>query len=370
MVAEPSLGKPSSLRLLILAPSSDPTTVPPFRNLLEAITGSSPSDEVTSFSGYTSHPPLSLRTKYYSSDVSIWCDELPSISTSSVQSGDRKEADSNPVEDTLALQEWNDQMLSTAAAEVRAVIGGILLILPISSLSSSSIPDSYVSFIEAVHSLREAVEDDSYGRDIASIILLQSMSSAVQQEKLSATMEKLEDTCLSAKGILGWDFVAWDGQTQNVEKEGNANDERNEYGEKTGIQRVIEVLEGIDWSASPNVGDDDGECELGELDGDDEEITLSPHVPGNMRFSGLDHELQREMMELKMSMLEDGDDRDTHQGAQARRDMPGDEDVQVEQLQGLMERVVAIREAGSEMPKAEREKFAKREIGRIMREIG
>ncbi|KAK4939185.1 hypothetical protein LTR10_020484 [Elasticomyces elasticus] len=368
--------KPSSLRLLILAPATPSTSLPPFASLLEAITGSKPSDEVTSFAGYTSHPPVELRTKYYSADVSIWCDELPidsrgtsqhevrqSDTQASEESKDDSAADYGKNHSSSTLEEWKSQMLSPAAAEVRAVIGGIVLILPVSASTSPSIPDAYISLVEAVHSFREAVEDDSYGRDIASVAIMQSTSTSIKPEKLAKAVEGLEETCLSDKGVLGWDFVAWDGDMNQAETE----NERNEYGEKTGVQRIIEVLEGIDWSASPELGQDDGEFDIDDSDHDDAHGSLPTNILGKARFSGLDHELQREMMELRMSLE---DEHDAIGNAQAGSVVPGDEDAQVEQLQGLMERVIGIREAGSEMSKADREKFAKREIGRIMRELG
>ncbi|KIV87834.1 hypothetical protein PV11_03354 [Exophiala sideris] len=368
--------KPSSLRLLILAPATLATSIPPFASLLEAITGSKPSNEVTSFAGYTSHPPLELRTKYYSADVSIWCDELP-IETTGTSQREARESDTQAIEqskvDSAAddgkdrssstPEEWKSQMLSPAAAEVRAVIGGIVLILPITASTSPSIPDAYISLVEAVHSFREAVEDDSYGRDIASVVAVQSTSTSVKPEKLTKAVEHLEETCLSDRGVLGWDFVAWDGDITQAE----TDNERNEYGEKTGVQRIIEVLEGVDWSASPELGGDDGEFDIDDSADDDDHEASPTNILGNARFSGLDHELQREMMELKMS-LEDEDN--ANGSAQAEVVVPGDEDAQVEQLQGLMERVIGIREAGSEMSKADREKFAKKEIGRIMRELG
>ena len=361
---------------------------------------------MSSFAGYTSHPPLQLQTKYYQSDVSIWCDELPlpgPISSDTVPlgnqfSGSFEDSATTAIDDdgdddaTLkaatdieaeiaTLEEWKQQMLSSAAAEVRRVIGGLVMVLPVSTVSSPDIPSHFIAMIEAVHALREAIEDDSYGRDIASVLVLQGNSPTVKQDKLDVLMEKLEEVCLSDKGILGWDFVAWDGQVVDP-VEVNGEVERNEYGEQTGVKRVLEVIKGIDWSASPDIdgddGDDDddnGEVGFG-LDGDDDDATLmgsrSTNILGSGRFSGLDHELQREMMELKFSMLsnEDNDDDNDDTRPSPGRKEPEDEDFQVNQLPALMEQVVAIREAGSEMSPAERERFAKREIQRIMREMG
>ena len=385
MASKPPTVRPSSLRLLILSPSpSDSKSIPPFRPFLEEITGSKPSDEITSFAGYTSHPPLQLRTKYYNADTSIWCDELPSKSNvpdmgpAALSHGCAGPAEeSQSVESTSSpptLEEWEDQMLSPEAREVRAVIGAMILLLPISSTQLSSIlplPGSHTTLIQTAHALREAIEDENYGRDIASLVVLQPTSPNAQKDdaKLNAMMERFEEVILSERALLGWDFVAWDAQIpERREGDGEDGDDRNEFGEKTGIKRVIEVLEGVDWSASPNLGEDeDGDDHFNTEDLDVEGKDGMPNILGTGSFSGLDYELQREMMELKMSMQgEDGDDSEEEREPHERKD----EDSQVEQLPGLIDRVVAIREVGSEMPKAEREKFARREIGRIMKEMG
>ncbi|EHY53213.1 hypothetical protein HRR83_005941 [Exophiala dermatitidis] len=419
---------PSSLRLLILAPTSEPASIPPLPGLLEALTGSKPSDHVPSFTGYTSHPPLELRTKYYNSDVNIWCDEVPtrtisqerdpenqSTAGSQASTGEGEVTPKAPVPDQddrhdtdtpapSSLDEWKQQMLSAEAAEVRAVIGGIVLVLPVSPPMTSSsatgrptLPPAYYSLIEAVHGLRETIEEETYGRDIASVVVLQSTSPSVSQDKLAGVAAGVEDECLSERGILGWDFVAWNGVStvhSTTADDGSPKNVRNEYGEKVGIERVIEVLEGVDWTVVPD-HPDDGEENGKDFDFDDFGRTVADNDPsasnsglrsilGSGRFSGLEYELEREMMELKMSMLDDHDHgqepdgdadadsetRPTTTDADAPRvEVDQDEEFQVEQLQAMMERVVAIREAGSELSKTERERFARREIAKLMRDM-
>lgn len=369
MQAKESEPESSSLRLLILTPTaSDSQSIPLVVPFLEVITGTKPSNDVTSYAGYTSHPPLKLRTKYYSSDVSIWCDELP-LPGLSPQSAEEagSSADSSP---PPSLEEWKSQILSREAAEVRAVIGGIILILPSSNSSQSTTNLSLASsanLIEAVHALREAIEDESPGGDIASLVVLQSTSPTVTKKSLHDQIERLEDLSLS-EGYLGWDFISWDGQVCFDESNSGGEGERNEFGEKTGINRVLEVLEGIDWTASPSFDDPNGEdLDLDDLNiGGDEDGRTQDILRRGMGMnpsSGLDFELQREMMELKMSILESdaSDDDDQPQD---------DEEAQIDELPALLERVVAIREAGAEMSKQERERFAKREITRIMKDMG
>ncbi|EXJ56064.1 hypothetical protein A1O7_08995 [Cladophialophora yegresii CBS 114405] len=502
--------KPSSLRLLVLSPStipgisapvsesawaSGPTpapsslpTPPLFPAFLEAITGSRPSADVATFSGYTSHPPVRLTTKYYARDVGIWCDELPSPFATPQSPGRRaspgpalpplserdarNSLDSNPPssdEDeaesqrqvsqgvnsdtdidastesmtpipTLTLEDWTRQILSPAAREVRAVIAGIVLLLPISAISTSTTTsaalatresasasasashyhdqdpdqdreterDPLIKLIQTAHTLREAIEDDFPGRDIASLVVLQKASSSsgpgtrrtspTTTEQNGLLIEQLEERCLEL-GFLGWEFVAWDGvirgrdaqqkeedqMQEPMQAERNKYGERNEHGEKTGLPRVLEVLESVDWSAEP--GDGDGGDDGDDLNFDDDEYTdgdddTLPNMrartlvgDGASRFGALDFELQREMMELKMSMLggddeEAGDDDRGDDSREMNHSDDADQETQIERLPGLVERVVAIREAGLEMGQDERERFAKREIARIMREMG
>ncbi len=402
--------KPSSLRLLILSPTtSSQATTPLFPSFLEALTGSKPSPEITTFEGYTSHPPLKLTTKYYSSDVSIWCDELPVSSSTShssvtningqatkfktlergiVLDGDRPTTVTSTNEDGQAseseaspsLEQWKSQILSPEAEEVRAVIGGIVLLLPILSASASlplSPSNPTLELIQTLHELREAIEDGAPNRDIASLVVLQPSipgKSSTPQRNHDEHVEQLEERCLE-EGCLGWDFVVWDGliasnhQDQDVTKETGTEvhvgfeapeDERNQFGEKTGLPRVLEVLEAIDWTVAPNhdLDDDDHGLDQDDLTAEVEDAIPDIAGRGMSSRSGLDSELQREMMELKMSMLSADDEDDD------------DEEAQVNHLPALLERVVAIREAGSEMGKAEREQFAKREIARIMKEMG
>ena len=346
----PSLAT-SQLRLLILSPaaslSSHATSSPSlFPTLLSALTHETPSTDIKTFSGYTSHPPLHLKTKYYETNVSIWCDELspPASSQTSTKPTETLTHDGD------TLEQWKEQMLSESASEVRAVIGGIILLLPSSSKSRES-EDVIMQYVKAVNSLREAIEDENGGRDVAAAIVVQSAApKATDSPKDSEQyLEGLEDKCQQAN-IFGWDFVAC-ARTSEFQQ-----DDKSSFGEKTGLPRLVEVLEAVDWSAGPQLSESDLGNEWDE--------GRSPTIIGDPGFSPLDAELQREMMALKMSM------QDAESGESAPKPLESsDEDMSVEQMSALMERVVAIKEAGADMPKVEREKFAKREVDKIMNEL-
>ena len=199
-------------------------------------------------------------------------------------------------------------MLSEAAAEVRAVIGGIVLAVPLSG--AGGLTEDQLAAVEAVDELRSVIEDARAGADVALVLLLR-MSNAISNS--DAAVEKVEEQLVEARGLLGWDIVAWDGGSPDPER-------KDAYGEKVGMARVREVLEGISWSTQMNDADEFSPS----IDGDEESLADEEGV---------------------------------------------DDDGKVDQLHGLLERVVAIKEAGAEMPRSEREQFAKREIDTIMKQM-
>lgn len=366
---EEAISALSALRLLILSPTTALGTGPsPFPSVLKSLTGEAPSDDLSTFAGYTSHPPIALKTKYYSKKVSLWCDELPPTSTSDTSgrnvstntevSLSRQESDDEGSDEALTLQQWQDTMLSPAASEVRAVIGGIVLILPVKTPHGSSDArlEAFMPYLQAAHALREAIEDESAGRDVASIIILQEgrrtsgQPTPKTKDGLGILVEALESKAIE-NDMFGWDVACCDSQTVPSDSSTADTEERNEFGEKLGMARVIEVLEGIDWAALPSANDEE------EADGDNES---SADILGGARFTALDHELQQEMLGLKLSM---------HDAGSLSPDELEGEDMSAEQMDSLKSHVLAIRDTVAGMPQSQKEAFAKREIDRIMRDL-
>lgn len=413
----------SSLRLLIISPPPClPYSPSPFPSLLHALTGTLPTqDQVSSgFAGYTEHPPLQIRTKYYEANVGIWCDEVPlslsstgatepgkpgSISLSdrageilapgdpptdieahrrNLPSSDTRRAGVTPeapltdkepqVEAPPSLSTWRATMLSEPAREVREAVGGIVLALPlpislapIDSTSSSKQGHAahYLELIEAVDEIRQMIEDENSGRDVPAVVLVSVTGKGVGEGDLDATTEKLEAVMREERGVLGWEFVGWDGKVAGKDGvTGRSDAQRNAFGERMGMERVKELLEAMDWSA-PGGGLDGQDIDAGFLSSDGEG---GPFGVDGIKLQG--QELEREMMGLKLAMRDQGlGEEDAKEHDASSQDMEEDEDLKIEQLPGLLERVVAIREAGADMNKADREKFAKREVERIMKDL-
>lgn len=284
-----------------------------------------PSSEqvLAGFAGYTSHAPLQLRTKYYDASIGIWCDEVG--------------------------QEWQETMADIAAEarEVRSAIGGIVFVLGVKVFSGKEDMAKALTVLEQVEEIRAMCEDEGDGREVVGAVILAGGGS-------EGKVDEVEEGLRAERGIFGWDVIAWDGNAQPVE----GPDLKNDHGEKIGIERVKQILEAVPWTTTSTEGE-----EADFLDSDNEvDWTTSEQM-----------ELDREMMKLKMDLQdEEGSDKAEDQ-AFGEDEWPelqkGSEDVKVEQLQGLMERLIATREAASELSGAEKQKFAKREVERIMKEL-
>jgi Alpha and gamma adaptin binding protein p34 len=409
-----------------------------------------------SYAGYTNHPPVEIRTRYYGVRVGVWCDELPlsspvlrgrrkgeakSKDVSEERAGEvgkeavttlegdnegvarsKDEPDNTAIEgaeeqeeqgdmgegdEEVTAQSWLNQMLSAPAREVRDAIGAIILTLPVelaveranaqlpvskNALGEHGSPDAdgldggardgsgytlrddYLQVLRAVHTLREAIEDERGGGNVSAIIILQgtlpkSISSTARisdprSKQDDNLVEAIEDQLLSAEGIMGWDVVSWAGKVTtpspaNQDEElAEVDGRRNAYGELTGLSRVREVLEGVDWTPHPHSSS--------------QKRNHNPPTSINLDTLDIscDSDADPEDVEVDLTSY-------LNQSHSKARDSEGlgdligeeDEEIQVEQLQGLLQQAMAIKEAGAEMPRARREEYARRMVGELMGDL-
>lgn len=333
---------------------------------------------------------------------------------------------------------WLEQMLSPAAAEVRSVIGAIILVIPLAyalentSKSSSSavwgspntnslledhhsddtaeegsanlahsnesswrIKDSYLDIISAINTLRSNLDTEcasvDHDRDVSVVLILQGHGlprSSYALRGQTATMptttiataeaaddgedgmiEAVEEQLLNSRSIMGWDVVYWNSNaelpsgrastTRDGDEPSPNGTVRNMYGEKTGIDRVREVLEAVDWSTRPSF-----------------KPTTTHH---HDQDEGRDHLLSQLSFSSRTddASLDDpifgdwsdaghGWSKDKGTGEGEDDDDNNDEAFQVEHLQSLLHQALAIREAGKDLPRAERERLARRMVGSLL----
>ena len=122
-----------------------------------------------------------------------------------------------------------------------------------------------------------------------------------------------------------------------------------------GIARVQEVLETHQWSSSTS-DEFEQDLEFLSLRGDEE-------ATGGFKLEA--HELEREMAGLRLAINSNMDNGDI--GEEFKE--TGDDSIQVEQLEGLMLRMQAIKEMGAELPDQERKRFAAKAIRDLMKDV-
>lgn len=228
-------------RLLILAPASQSLSIIP--PLLHSLTGvpitdsPTPADttsEAPTFAGYTTHSPLRLETKYYSTEVPVWVDEIPL--------GDTKE-------------QWKTDFLSAEAEIVREAVGALVVC---ACAPNNSPPDSndehqiaeredvrvLRDLMRGIGAVKEKIDEERGGvGDVPGIFVLVGRSTEHTSSESKPVSdgpgfgEGLGDSLgdvvpLSVgwwedqfydMGLVGWEVIEWD-------PKGGGEETRNQYG--------------------------------------------------------------------------------------------------------------------------------------------
>ncbi|AEO56555.1 hypothetical protein MYCTH_2301645 [Thermothelomyces thermophilus ATCC 42464] len=329
----------------------------------------------------TTHP-LPLSTPYYTASVPIWLDLVASPA------------------------EWSAAFLSPEAKEVLDVLGGVLVVfalpparaapLPSSSSSSSSSPpppppstttssSPFSSQETARERARELIthvgkvvreglggwEWDGVGLAVGVGPSARGGGGALGQEEDDdgggGELDEWEDLC--AESGLEFVHVARAGAQPGNGKGAGEEDKRNEFGERVGMARVLEALKANDWSGAGtgNGGD------LGEQDdetrtkgkGDQEDEDFDEFDPEKLDF-GFDKE---DFVGLREAILSGGRG---GEGAGPGGDAGDNEDIgeeDVQQLERLMLKLQAVRDASAGLPEEHRKRMAARAVGEVMREL-
>ncbi|KGO69669.1 Alpha/gamma-adaptin-binding protein p34 [Penicillium italicum] len=399
---------PNPRRLLILTPTSQSlTTIPP---LLHSLTGvpvvappqqpaspqptssSTPPPPTSTFAGYTTHSPLRLETKYYTTEVPVWVDEIPLA----IHDQDT-ETTSTPVPAPTAEQ-WKTEFLSTEAEIVREAVGALIVCAHTPSdltpppgsdanADPAERPDvrALRDLVRGIGAVKERIDEERGGLgDVPGVFVLignrkgaagvgagqkgskdpnAQLGLGVDDEDLGGgdtvpfSIGWWEDQFFDM-GLLGWEVVEWD------PKEHSEVETKNQYGELEGMPRIKEVLETHDWSI---VGGDSSfdEDNDPDMDSDDDLQGQLLGLGGSRGFGDEVHELEREMFGLRMAIERGGGDGDERDDS----DHDGEDEIDVESMEALMMRMQAIRDMSSELPEAERKRFAAKAVQDIMREL-
>ncbi|CAI7656727.1 unnamed protein product [Penicillium viridicatum] len=391
LILTPTTQSPSIIPPLLHSLTGVPVVDPPQQPALSPTSSSTPPPPTSTFAGYTTHSPLRLETKYYTTEVPVWVDEIPlAIHDPDTQS--------TPTPAPTAEQ-WKTEFLSAEAEIVREAVGALVVCAhtpsdatppPGSNANADPAerPDvrALRDLMRGIGAVKERIDEERGGLgDVPGVFVLigsrkgAAAAGAGQQgpkdpdaglglgvddedlgggETVPFSVGWWEDQFFDM-GLLGWEVVEWD------PKEVLEVETRNQYGERVGMPRIKEVLETHDWSMVGGDSGFDGDNDP-DVDSDDDLQDQLLGMGGSRGFGDEVHELEREMFGLRMAIERGGGDGDEKDDS----DHDDDEDeIDVESMEALMMRMQAIKDMSSELPEGERKRFAAKAVQDIMREL-
>ncbi|KAF2825846.1 hypothetical protein CC86DRAFT_382835 [Ophiobolus disseminans] len=266
--------------------------------LLSDLTGSAPEPTSGSAAGL-SHEWI-LETKYYTTTLPIWVDEITDIA------------------------EWRTAFTASEAREVIVVLGAWIYCFrkPVTTADLSVIKDTMQAIADAI--------ERACGFSGDQVCLAVAMPQSTTPY-LDMPSEEWEGLCTDS----GFEYV-------DFEKTG-----KNEFGEPTGVHRIREALEAGEWESAEGLdfGSDD--------DGDEE---------GFGGFAAEEAEMNMELFGMKDALHGFGDKEGGEQTAE-------EEAKEVEELEVMMRKMIAIKEMGEGMEESERKRFAAKAVNDLMKDL-
>lgn len=282
-------------------------------DVTHALTGSSPSPDASGSCAGLTHE-WDVRTPYYSATVPLWIDEIPNVG------------------------EWKNEFMKEEAAEVVRAVGAWVFVFRMGSDGRAGDGEEVEGTMEALQAVLEV--HAGYGAE--SVLLAVGMPSG-GKERVALGREKREE----------WDDVAMQYGFEFVEFGATGT---NEFGEKQGVERLREALEANEWADDGDGGDD---LEALGLDGEDEEEFGD--------FGREEAEMTAELFGLKASLLgEDEDDAEGYGQALGGDLADGEQKNQVDDLDKMMSKLMAVREQSADLPEAQRKRMAAKAVRELM----
>ncbi|GKU02111.1 increased recombination centers protein 6 [Fusarium langsethiae] len=317
----------SSRRVLAVALENETAVL---SKLVKDLTGTAPEspDPTLGLAG-TTHP-LSLKTPYYSTTVPIWLDLIGSPS------------------------DWSESFLSEEAAEVLAVLGGVMVVFTAGPVSASKDHPAK----DLVEHVGKVLKKGLGGWEWDGVGLAVGIGGDGHEEE--------------------WDEICAEAGLEFVSVGGKGDTGCNEFGEKTGVARLKEALEANDWSQleAPLSDSEFGDFETSTAKGgaEDDNDDLDPQKMG-FGFDKTDFEgLRRAIWEASQDVEEPEESKnaDPDKGASEASAAGGLEDLdedEIAKIEKMMRKLQAVREAGEGMGEEQRKRMAARAVEEVMRDL-
>ncbi|KAF2276383.1 uncharacterized protein EI97DRAFT_377106 [Westerdykella ornata] len=211
------------------------------------------------------------------------------------------------------VEQWRTEFMKPEAKEVVSVLGAWIFCFrkPVKE-------NEVVHVRESLKAIAEVIER-ACGYTGDAVCLAVAMPQGMTPH-LERSTEEWEELC----NEHGFEFV-------DSEAKG-----KNEFGEEMGIKRIEEALKAHEW------------------DGDDAELEFEGEDEFGESFDAEEAEMGRELFGVKAAVngMEDED-----------------AEAQVEELERMMQRMIAIKDMGEGLPEAERRRFAAKAVGDLMKDF-
>ena len=273
-----------------------------------------------------------ISTPYYNASIPIWRDSLPTTPSS--------------------ISAWKTEWKAPEAGEVVQAVGAWVFCFRKPRIQNDL--NTLRTILSTINEVIEHHSQSSYSTT-KPLLLAVGMQQTITPS-LEIETEEWEDLC---RECGGWEWI--DGTLEGYantsqEKKTQEQEVVNEYGEKVGMARLKEALEANEWEYQG--GDDFEDLDDLGLGGDD----------ANLGFGEETIQAQMEMWEMQSAIREEG------QGEEMGKNNGEEEgnevrDQDVQELEGMMLKMQAVRDMGADMPEDERKKFAANAVRDVLKKI-
>jgi len=253
-----------------------------------------------------------IKTAYYEAKVPIWIDEITEV------------------------EAWKTEFLKPEAKEVVEAVGAWVYCIKLPR--NGEISPECEGVLKAIQELSE--DHAGYGADT---VMLAVAMPGNNGKIMEGKQDDWDDVCMQ----YGFEFVDY------------AAKGANEYGEKVGLDRLKEALEANEWADTAS--SDDGELDLRELginDEDDENDLRS--------FAHDEAEMTAELFGVKSALANNDFEPDADDLVTLKDEV--DEAKEVESLDRMMGKLLAVKEQSANLPEAQRKKMAAKAVRELLDE--
>lgn len=277
------------------------------------LTGSAPTPDEGGCTAGLTHE-WRAETAYYKAIVPIWVDEFSDA------------------------RAWAAEFMAPEAREVVDAVGAWIYVY--SKAAGGVINDEAQGAMESIQSIVHRHLED--GPEPIMLAVARPQTTGGSLETSSGDASQVQEQCEDICSQFGFEYIDYGAKGQN------------EYGEKVGFERLKEALETNEW---PAVGDDAGGADSLLVDEADESS-----------WGGIDleeAEWTSELFGVKAALQEEGDrtpdqDESTH---------PEDQADQVDGLDKLLSKLMAVKEQSAGLPEADRKRIAAQAVRDVMQQI-